>query len=335
LHYVRTLARGCRVMAMIKGNAYGHGMVTIAENLRDVDGFGVATVEEALALRHAGVIQPIVLLSGFADAHELNILIEHRIGFVLHTQSQCDLLATARWSEPLDVWLKLDTGMHRLGFSCEEIQAVYDTLVERGNINIHWMTHFASANAPETGQFQKQLGEFLMYVGNFEEPKSASNSAAIMLCLDAHLDIVRPGLMLYGVSPLGTPDERLKPVMTFTSRVLALRTVQQGEAVGYGARWCALDVCTIAVVSVGYADGYPQWAPDGTPVLVNGQRATIAGRVSMDTLSIEVSGLDVSVGDSVTLWGAGLPIETVAAAMVASPYALLTGVSARVPREII
>ena len=336
---VRQLAPGSQIMAMVKGNAYGHGMSTVASYLRDVDYFGVACIEAAIALRTSGVLQPIVLIGGFEDLDELQSLLDFNIQLVIYQWQQIDLLRKAKLNEPITVWVKVDTGMRRLGFSEEYISQVVAALREIPKVEVvNWITHFACADKPNDDIVYQQKEKFFALTDTKKGRRSAANSAAIIQYTDTHLDVVRPGLMLYGVSPrMGGSAETdgLKPVMTFQARIMELHHVREGEFVGYNAEWRAKRPSRIAVVAAGYGDGYPQTTKSGVPVLIHGKEAPVVGRVSMDSLTIDVTDLDtVAVNDKVILWGKGLSVEKVAKIMGVSPYGLLTGVTARPKHKI-
>ncbi len=387
LQIIRNKAPGARILAMVKGNAYGHGMVTIAKALMDVDYLGVACMEAALALRHAGVIQPIVLTSGFSTEEELNLILEHHIQPFIFGQHQIDLIEAAqkKWIKNqkkilknsknsgrsmgakgeegekgenplgLNLWLKVNTGMNRLGFKPAASVAAWQRLYllqhqalektdhqkksEKFIKSITWVTHFACAYDEDPSDTLEQIDLFTVLMEEMSELKSAANSAAILQYPEAHFDIVRPGIMLYGVSPIKLCQdgyEKLYPVMTLKAKVIAINTVHPGESVGYGKEWTASKISKIAVVSIGHGDGYPQKAPEGTPVLIRGRMAPLIGRVSMDSLTIDVSKiLGVQVNDEVILWGEDLPVELVASEMECSPTVLLTSINHRVRRAVI
>ncbi len=353
LQIVRDCAPGRKILAMVKGNAYGHGMVTIAKALMDVDFLGVASLDEALALRHAGVMQPIVLTSGFMTAEDLNTVMEYHIQPFIFESYQLGLLKQkisakkgkkSTQSKLLDLWLKVDTGMNRLGFSPEVSLEVWRELYlmqqkEQLVHSITWITHFACADKEDSLETLEQIDLFSVLTEEMGEAKSAANSAAILQYPEAHFDIVRPGKMLYGISPLPLTFEgyrKLFPVMTLRARVIALSQVEKGAGVGYGAKWKAPKVSKVAVVSLGYGDGYPQNAPEGTPVLIRGKMLSLVGQVSMDSLTVDVSSLaQVNIHDEVIFWGEDLPIEYVATVMRSTPSALLTGLTPRVSREVL
>ncbi len=351
LSVIRHRAPGSRVMAMVKGNAYGHGMVTVAKHLRDVDYFGVVGIEAGIALRHSGVIQPIVLMNGFQSQKELDLLLEYRLDTVVFDFLQIKQIAQISQSPEnfyLNTWIKIDTGMHRLGFQSTEVPKAYESLKACSQVkDIFFMTHFANADQEDSPRNNLKVDlsvnqQFLRFLKLTEaypnHLKSAANSGALIQYPESYLDIIRPGIMLYGVSPCSNQSAKalgLKPVMTLKSKIISLHRLEVGERVGYGSTWRALRQTRLAVVSIGYGDGYPQLASEGTPVLIRGERAWLAGRVSMDSITVDVTDIEeVALGDEVVLWGEGLPIEEVAAAMEASPYGLLTGVTARVAMEL-
>lgn len=332
---VRRSAPESRVIAIIKANAYGHGLVRIAQGLPDAEAFGVACIEEAIELREAGIDRRIVLLEGIFAPEDISLASGYRLDLVLHHAGQVDMLEQQPPFTKLDVWLKLDTGMHRLGFPPG---AVADVLSRIGRIagigQVRFMTHFACADQPGNDFTPGQIACFGTALEGMQGERSLANSAAILARSDSHADWVRPGLMLYGASPLEgkvADDLGLQPVMTLETGLISVNDCRRGEPVGYGGDWvCPADM-KIGVAAIGYGDGYPRHAVPGTPVLVNGQRAGLAGRVSMDMLCIDLSAQPgAQVGDSVTLWGRGLPVETVAASAGTIAYELLCGVGERV-----
>lgn len=328
---VKRYAPYSKVMAMVKGNAYGHGMVPVAKALAQADYFGVATLEEAMTLRVEGIVQPIVLMSGVYEAEALATLVKLGCQMVIHTQEQLELLQRTRLI-PTVLWIKVDTGMHRYGFNEAQARTAYEWLKAETRANLRWLSHFACADQAHSEHVAAQL-QAQQWLKAFAEPKSFANSAAIIQYPNSQAEVVRPGLMLYGASPCqqrSAEELGLLPVMTLRAKVVAVHELAAGEAVGYGATWRAQSRCKIAVVSLGYADGYPQAMPSGTPVLVRGQRACTVGRVSMDAMTIDVSEVPhVALGDEVTLWGDGLPVEAVADAAHGSVYGLLTGITQR------
>lgn len=335
---VREMAPGCSLMAVVKANAYGHGIERLATCFQDADAFAVASVEEAIALRNLGVQHPIVLLEGVFHAHELAAVKDLCLQMVVHCHEQVDMLRDACQASCFEVWLKVDTGMHRLGFSPEEAVGVWHDLAQMACVAQPpgLMTHFASADVVDSPANMRQMALFEQVAQALPKTvrRSLANSAAIVHYPASHGDWVRPGVMLYGVSPsvVSTASLGLKPVMTMVTRVISVKTVKVGESVGYGGIWTAGRDSHIAIIAIGYGDGYPRHVPSGTPVLINGSKAPIVGRVSMDMICVDVSDLPpVDVGDPVVLWGKGLPIEQLAEAANTISYELLCGVTKRVP----
>jgi alanine racemase len=318
-----------RVMAVIKANGYGHGMLRVAQALDAADGFAVLGVQEGIALRDAGFTQEILLLEGFFTPDELPLLARYRLASVVHALWQLDALLQSPVMETIPLWLKLNTGMNRLGFQPDEFPAALQRLQQAG-ANLTLMTHFACAD--ESDGMTGQLSRFNDLTAAAKLPRSMANSAALLSDSQTHADWVRPGIMLYGASPLAFSALDIEPVMTLRSEIIALQDIRAGDAVGYGGTFVAPSDMRIATVACGYADGYPRHAPTGTPVLIDGQRSRIIGRVSMDMLNVDLSATTAAgVGSSVTLWGEGLPVEVVASAAGTISYELLCAVASRVP----
>lgn len=342
LQRIRAMAPESKIMAVVKANAYGHGIERMAPCLSEADAFAVASVDEALALRHLGVTHPIVLLEGIFCPSELPDVVEHRLELVVHSDEQIAMLKTHQGCHNLVIWIKVDTGMHRLGFAPSEVARVWHQLQGLSCLAqpLRLMTHFASSDEPDAPANTSQLNEFKQLLSYLPDPLavSLSNSAAIIHLPESHGDWIRPGIMMYGVSPSQTSihDLDLKPVMTLVTRVIAVKTVAAGESVGYGGSWQATQPTQLAIIAAGYGDGYPRHIPSGTQVLVNGMHAPIVGRVSMDMISVDVSHLgQVELGDPVVLWGKGLPIERLAQAANTISYELLCGVTKRVPSVLV
>lgn len=331
------MAPGRKVIAILKANAYGHGQLVVARALDDADAFGVAFLEEALELRNGGIEKPITLLEGFFGAHELPFLVRYGLWTVVHHEAQVEALERARLDTPIKVWLKIDTGMHRLGFDPDQVRAMHQRLSACKSVQqpVNFMTHFASADVPEDPQTQEQLACFRRLTEGLGGEHSLCNSAGTLAWPEAHGDWIRPGVMLYGVSPMeGSvgPDHELQPVMTLESQLIALRRVEAGERIGYGGSYRVPTATHIGVVAIGYGDGYPRHAPTGTPVLINGREVPLVGRVSMDMITVDLGAEPVGqVGDRVVLWGQGLPVERIAAHAGTIGYELLCGVTRRVP----
>jgi alanine racemase len=327
-----------KIMAIIKANAYGHGMIGVAQSLPDADAFGVACLDEAISLREAGFDRRIVLLEGLFTAEDVGLVNGYQLDVVIHHDSQLTLLEQGTLLRPLDVWVKLDTGMHRLGFSPGSVNTITARLREiPGVATIRYMSHFPCADDLDSNSTPRQQQVFMDAVAGTDAEQTLANSAAITGWPDTHLDWVRPGIMLYGGSPLdGRSAEslNLQPVMTLSTRLIAVNARRTGDAIGYGEDWVCPTDRLIGVAAIGYGDGYPRHVPSGTPVLVNGTSAALAGRVSMDMICIDlVDHPEAKVGDEVILWGEGLPVDDVAAAAGTISYELLCGVGSRVQYE--
>ncbi len=334
LGVVRRHAPNARTMAVIKANGYGHGMLRVASALKDTDGFAVLGLNEALALRQGGFAQRVLLLEGFFDSRELPEIARHDVSTVIHCEDQLAMLCEASPPGKIDVFLKFNTGMNRLGFKRGAFPAALERLQASRNVSsVTLMTHFATAD--EAAGIDRQLAMFSEATAGMALPSSLANSAAILRFPESHAGWVRPGIMLYGVSPFADQTAAaldLEPAMTLESRVIAVQTLEPGEIVGYGAMFRAERRTRIGVVACGYADGYPRHAPTGTPVAVNGHLTRTVGRVSMDMLFVDLTDLpDAGVGSPVTLWGQGMPVEEVAQAAGTIGYELLCAVAARVP----
>lgn len=316
---VKNKAPHSKILAIVKSDAYGHGVVPIATALRQhVDAFGVAWLDEAIKIFENGINKPILLLKGFLTQEELQLISELKLATVVHNFHQLELIEKTRLQHPLYVWLKIDTGIHRLGFQPHEFNAVCQRLTNNPKIvnPFFLMSHFANADNVNNPANSEQIKLFDNITQNFPTEKSMANSAALWTWPNAQLDWVRPGILLYGASPF--PDRTgielgLKPVMTLTSQLLTIQHLKKGDQVGYGATWTCPEDMPIGLVNLGYGDGYPRYAKNGTPVLINNRRCTIAGRISMDMLAIDLSPCPrAKIGDVVTLWGQGLPIEEIA-----------------------
>lgn len=337
LGVVRRSAPRSRVMAVIKANGYGHGLLTVAHALASADALAVARVDEGLALRAAGIDQRTVLLEGVFDSEQLAAAAQAGFELVVHAPEQIELLRAAAPMAPFRVWLKLDTGMNRLGFKGAAFDAALEALRALPAVvqPVNLFTHLSSADEPDRPATQRQLERFAVVTGALPGERSIANSAGLLGFPAAQADWVRPGLLLYGVSPfVGSigADYGLEPAMTLHSHLIAVKDLAVGETVGYGGDWTARRPTRLAVAAVGYGDGYPRSLSSGSPVLVNGERAPLAGRISMDMIGIDVTDLTqpARLGDPVTLWGEGLPVEEVAVWASTVPYELLCGISQRV-----
>lgn len=335
LAQVRERAGRSRVMAVVKADAYGHGLERCLPALAGADLLAVATMDEARAIRAFRADLPVLLLEGVFDPDELALVEQLKLEIVVHHPVQLDWLEEGAHLPGRRVWLKIDSGMHRLGFPLDGIETVKARLARLPGVEeVVLMSHFACADRPEHPLNAVQLERFDRAVRGLDGPHCLANSAALLNLPQTRRDWVRAGLLLYGVSPLpdctGT-DLGLRPAMTLESRLIAVNEVAAGETIGYGARYRAERAMRIGVAAIGYGDGYPRNMPDATPVLVNGREQGLVGRVSMDMITIDLDGQpEARVGDPVVLWGPGLPVERIAAAVGTIPYELLCRVTRRV-----
>lgn len=336
LSIAKQAAPESKCIAIIKANAYGHGMVEIARALDDADAFGIARIDEAVVLREAGISKPILLLEGFSTTEELELIRQHNIDCVLHNKNQVDLLENSA-GDAINVFVKIDTGMHRLGFDVDDVSEVAKRLETLDDINkpIRYMTHFANADDKHDDKTQQQLELFYKTITDTDsDENSLANSAAILGWPQSHNAWNRPGIMLYGASPFinsAAKDHNLKPVMTLSSYLIDVKQVKKGEAIGYGGSYVCDKDKTVGVVAIGYGDGYPRHAKTGTPVLINGKRCDLLGRVSMDMICVDLDNqANAKVGDPVVLWGEGLPVEEIAESAGTISYELFCGVTSRV-----
>jgi alanine racemase len=332
----RELAGGAKVMAVVKADGYGHGLERVARALRDADAFGVAAIGDGLRLRAAGVINRIVVLSGPDEPADLAELRRLDLDAVIHHQTQVDWLAADRGTRPLRIWLKIDTGMHRLGFAPEAAAEVHARLRALAGVDpdIVLMTHFAASDEFDGGLTPEQIERFSTAAANLPGSQSLANSAALLGWPAAHGQWVRAGGILYGLSVIEGKtgaDLGFEPAMTLSTKLIAVNRIKRGERIGYAASYECPEDMRIGVAAIGYGDGYPRSAPSGTPVLVKGARAFIAGRVSMDLITIDLRGVaDARVGDRVILWGGQLPVESIAAHAATISYDLTCGMTRRV-----
>ncbi len=336
---IKECAPNSKVLAVLKANAYGHGLERIAKALPQADAFGVARIGEAILLREAGITQPIVLLEGFFSIDELTLIVKHNLDTVIHNTFQLDAITQQLLTESIKVWLKIDTGMHRLGIDPDDFHYFFNTLKASDNVqpSIVLMSHLGCADDTSNGITDTQTALFNQLNNEEVVERSLANSAGIFAWPNTHYNWVRPGLMLYGVSPMlpeaktGKFQENIAPVMTLKSSLIAIRKIKAGETVGYGGTWQSNLPTTIGVIAIGYGDGYPRHAENGTPVLVNGKIVPLVGRVSMDMITVDLGNDSTDkVGDEVTLWGSQLPVENVAKHATTIPYELLCNISRRV-----
>ncbi len=341
LKTIRQLAPKRKVMAVIKANAYGHGMITVAKALSGADSLAVARVDEAILLREAGLGQTVVILEGIFDVDQLDLAARHDFELVIHDKTQLDLLRNWTTPDAFSVWLKIDTGMNRLGFRCKDFSDALSQVQNMKSIRqpVRLMTHLSDADDRNNQKNAEQIARFDDLTRDLPGEKSIANSAAAIGWPDSWYDWIRPGIALFGASPFPGSighEHGLRPVMSLYSSVIAIRDVAKDESAGYGSRWIATEKRRLGVVAIGYGDGYPWQLPDGTPVLVNGKRVPLAGRVSMDMITIDLTDQPkTGIGDSVLLWGPDLPVEEIARLADTIPYELLCGVTQRVSVEII
>ncbi|GGJ96826.1 alanine racemase [Pseudomonas matsuisoli] len=327
-----------KALAVIKADAYGHGAVRCAEALEgDAQGFAVAAIEEALELRAAGVTKPILLLEGIFEPSELALVDAHDLWIVVHSAWQVDAIERANLRQPVTVWLKVDSGMHRVGFHPYEYAAIWRRLQATGKVrDIVFMTHFSRADEPDCPRTAEQLATFEAAREGLSGETSLCNSPALLAWPQVRSDWVRPGIMLYGASPFEMPQEqvsRLVPVMTLESKVIAVRELPPNEPVGYGARFVCERPTRVGVVAMGYADGYPRHAPTGTPVCIDGRPGRIIGRVSMDMLTVDLTDHPhAGLGSTVEFWGRNVLASDIAMTAGTIPYQIFCNVR-RVQRE--
>jgi alanine racemase len=328
-----SLAPLAKAVAVIKADAYGHGLLPVAEALKDLAPmFGVATIDEALELREAGISNAILVLEGVTTGDACEVATAHDLVLMVHTLEQVEMMTAASKS----AWVKVDTGMHRLGIKATDLADVLQRL-QTGGVSVEAVcTHLACAEELDNALTPKQIAAFAHCTAECSLPLSIANSAAIIGWPESRADWIRPGLMVYGVSPFASDVESvrtLRPAMTFASEIIAIREIPAGDSVGYGAQWTADRPSLIATIAAGYADGYPRHAPNGTPVFVRGKVMPLVGTVSMDMITIDVTGLSgLAIGDPVELWGRNIAVDEVARRAGTISYELLAGVTSRVPR---
>lgn len=340
----RKLAPHSAMMAVLKANAYGHGLLPMAHALKAADALAVSCLEEALPLRQAGITQRIVLLEGFFQAHEIPLFAAQRLDAVIHQTWQIDALEQADITQPIDCWLKVESGMGRLGFLPEHAAQAAIRLAQLPCVGrVRWMTHLANADAPQAPNTAEQLTRFgqTLQAANSESPDrpkitaTAANSAGTLHWPDAHQDWVRPGIMLYGASPFADPSIHapLKPVMTLSAQLISVKSLPAGHGVGYGSTFICPEAMPVGIVGIGYGDGYPRHAPNGTPVMIDGVCCPLIGRVSMDMLAVDLRALpQARIGQRAVLWGQNPSATEIAARCGTISYELFCQLTARVQR---
>jgi alanine racemase len=340
LEVIRAHTPKAKIMGMVKANAYGHGIRSVSQRLEGyIDALGVACIDEALALRQARVTTPITLIEGIFAPEELQIAAEQGFPVVFHSDHQIRWLEQTKLSGKLRAWIKINTGMGRLGFSPEAGAIAMKKLSENASIiqPIGIMSHFACADEPEHPMNANQIAAFTSFAKEYPGEKSFCNSAAIFSFPEMHFNCVRPGLALYGASPINGKSAAslgLKPVMTFKTELIAIQKFKRGESVGYGANFVCPEDMPVGIASVGYGDGYPRIVQEGASVLVGEERCSLLGRIAMDMAAIDLRYCgEAAVGDKVTLWGEGLPVEDLAEYSNHLSYDLLSGIQNRVRFE--
>jgi len=341
LAVAKQLAPKSKVMAVVKADAYGHGIIQVASALPEAEAIAVACMDEAIKLRESGLEKPIILLEGFFSDAELQQAIQFDLQTVVHQAAQLEALKQLSGStagHKLKVWLKFDSGMNRLGFTAEEFTQAYATLRHLDCVqSVNLMSHLACADDITNPLNNQQIDAFRRVIQSMKGERSLANSAGIVAWPESHLEWIRPGILLYGCSPmvgLNGLAHKLKPAMTLQSQLFAIRHLKPGDKVGYGATWTATEETQIGVIAIGYGDGYPRHAKEGTPVLINGKTYPLVGKVSMDMLTVNLGRDDnLPLGSKAILWGEGLPVEKVANFADTIPYTLLCGVTSRVQFE--
>lgn len=335
LQIVRRAAPTSRLWAVVKANAYGHGLPRVWNALSGADGFAMLNLEEAILLREHGWKGPILMLEGFFHADELALFDKYRLTTSVHSNWQIKALQQAKLHAPLDIYVKVNSGMNRLGFMPDRIHIVWQQLRALSNVSeMTLMSHFADAENPQG--IVEPMRRIEQAAEGLDCPRSLSNSAATLWHPEAHFDWVRPGIVLYGASPSGQwqdiANSGLKPVMTLSSEIIAVQNLKAGDAVGYGGLYRASGEQRIGIVACGYADGYPRLAPGNTPVLVDGVRTTTVGRISMDMLAVDLTPCpQAGIGAPVELWGKEIKIDDVASACGTVGYELMCALAPRVP----
>lgn len=337
LDVVRRYAPTSQVMAVVKASGYGHGLLNVAQGLTAANGFAILGLNEAIQLREAGYRQRLLMLEGVFSADELPEVSAHGIDVVVHHREQIAMLKSSQLAKPISVFLKMNTGMNRLGFAPSAFAEAYALLNDCASVkSITAMTHFA--NADQAHGIQRSMSRFQATLGHLPLEQSLANSAAILLHPQSHAHWVRPGIMLYGGTPVSNQTAEtfgLKPVMTLSSEIISVQTLAKGDGVGYGQTFVAESNMTVGVVACGYADGYPRHAPTGTPIAVNGKLTRTLGRVSMDMLCVDLTDVpEATVGTKVELWGAQVPVDAVADACGTIGYELMCAVSPRVTMQV-
>jgi alanine racemase len=340
LDVVKALSPQSKVMSVVKANGYGHGLINVAQGLNDSDGFAVLSLNEAIDLREHGFEQEILLLEGVFESYEISIAAKMGVNLVVHNLHQLEMIDDVKLKHPIDIHFKINTGMNRLGFNPKDTKDILKSLQSKSYIkSITLMTHFATADEPKGVDWQFNI--FNDIANHFNFSRSVANSASILNFKNTHLEWVRPGIMLYGASPIvgkKSSSFNLKPAMQLKSKIIAIQNLSKDDSIGYGDSFKVKNDMRIAVVACGYADGYPRHAPSGTPVYIEGKKTCTVGRVSMDMLYVDITNIpSASISSDVELWGEHIPVDEVAEKSGTVGYELLCAISAskRVPIETI
>lgn len=335
LEVVRRAAPHSRIWSVVKANAYGHGLERVWSTLKQTDGFAMLNLEEAILLRERGWKGPLLMLEGFFHQDELGIYDQYRLTTAVHSNWQLKALNDAKLSAPVDVYLKINSGMNRLGFSPDAVGGICQALQQMANVGqVTLMAHFADAESAEG--IIEPMARINQAATGLDCPRSLANSAAILWHPETHYDWVRPGIILYGASPSGRWQDvattGIQPVMSLESEIIGIQHLQSGDRVGYGGRFRAADALRIGIVAGGYGDGYPRHAPDGTPVWVEGVQCRTVGKISMDMLAVDLTACpQAGIGSKVELWGKHIKIDDVASAAGTVGYELMCALAPRVP----
>lgn len=343
---IKKIASHSKTMVVVKADAYGHGILEVCKSLTDTDAFSVSSVNEAMELRGSGISKPILALQGFFSVDELRLAVTHKIQVVIHQSEQLNILERLAPTQAMDVYIKIDTGMHRLGFEPAQLEQIVAKLTSilPPNSNLSVMTHLACADEVNNQATGHQLETFDRVLDQFQKnqinSQSIANSAGILAWPQAHRDWVRPGLMLYGVNPLNVSNEspsqvNLLPVMSFRAPLISIKSCKKGEKIGYGGDYCCPHDMVVGIVAAGYADGYPRHLANASKCSIRGELVTIIGRVSMDMITVDLSAIKAQLGEEVELWGKTISVTEIAKDAETISYELLCAAGNAVYRKYI
>lgn len=336
---IKELVQKAKIVSMIKSNAYGHGLEEVGHCLEGyTDLLGVRSLEEAFTLSKQGIKTPLLLAQGIRNSYELIEASKNHFHVVIHNHNQIEWLQTLSLPSPITCWLKINTGMNRLGFNTDDGDIIYAQLKNNKNIkDIILMSHFACAETKEHPLNKEQITIFKKHTDHLSVPRTMSNSAAIFNFPECHFDYVRPGIALYGISPIpekSSLELGLKPIMTFYSSLICVKTVTKGSTVGYTARYTCPETMPVGIIGCGYADGYPLTLTDGAPVLIRDTICPIIGRISMDMIAVDLRNVPAAkIDDTVIMWGEDLSLDNIVPYTGQSSYTILAGMISNVPYE--